>query len=116
MSFLAKLMKKNVWLGPLLFIKTLLLSAQLLSKHFPSGLSLLVSFILYFQGYFGNFSAMRSACCVCFPISYCFHKCFNNFHLSKNFLINKFFSLKLVFLYSFTSMTQGSCEFLLEVK
>ena len=50
-----------------------------------------------------------------FPIFFRFHKCFNNFHLRKNMLINKFFSLKHVVLYSFTSMI-GSCRFLFEVK
>ena len=35
----------KVWLGPLLLIKILLKSTQLLSKHFPSGLSLFLSFI-----------------------------------------------------------------------
>ena len=45
MNYLAKLMKKNVpyvWLGPLLFINILLETAQLLSKDFPSGLSLCI--------------------------------------------------------------------------
>ena len=32
------------------------------------------------------------------PIFFRFHKCFNNFHLSKNILINEFFSLRHVFL------------------
>ena len=27
-----------------------------------------------------------------FPIFFCFHKCFNNCHLSKNIFINKFFN------------------------
>ena len=53
MNLLAKVMKKNVrsfkvWLGSLLFIKILLKTAQLFSKHFPSGLSLFVSFISFF--------------------------------------------------------------------
>ena len=52
-NFLEKVIKKNVWpfkvwLGPLLFIKILLKTAQLLSKHFPFGLSLFVSFICFF--------------------------------------------------------------------
>ena len=39
-----KVTKKNVqpfkvWLGPLLFIKILLKTAQLFSKHFPSGVT-----------------------------------------------------------------------------
>ena len=46
-------MKKNVWpfqewLGPSFFIKIQLQTAQLLSKHFPPGLSLFVSFISFF--------------------------------------------------------------------
>ena len=45
MNFLAKLMKKNVqpfkvWFDPLLFIEIPLETAQVPSKHFPSGLSL----------------------------------------------------------------------------
>ena len=52
-NFSVKVMKKNVrpfkvWLGPLLFIKVLLKTSQLLSKHFPSGLSPFVSFISFF--------------------------------------------------------------------
>ena len=50
-----------------------------------------------------------------FHIFFRFHKCFNRFHLSKNIFINKFFQ-RSVFLYSFTSMTQGTCQFLFEVK
>ena len=50
--FLAKAKKKNVrplevWLGPLLFIEMLLKTAPLISKYFPSGLSLSLC-ILYF--------------------------------------------------------------------
>ena len=52
MNFLAKVVKKNVWVfkitgGLLLFIKILLKTAKLFSKHFPPGLSL-VSFISLF--------------------------------------------------------------------
>ena len=48
-------MKKNVrpfkeWLGPLLFIKILLKSAQLLSKHFRSGLSLCIIYCFFHKG------------------------------------------------------------------
>ena len=50
-----------------------------------------------------------------FPIFFRFHKCFNNFHLSKNIFINKFFHWN-VFLDSFTFMTQGRCQFLFEAK
>ena len=51
-----------------------------------------------------------------FPIFFHFHKCFNNFHLSKNIFINNFFYSN-VFLYSFISMThQGRCQFLFEAK
>ena len=38
----------KVWLGPLMFTRILLKTAQLLSKHFPSGLSPFVSFISFF--------------------------------------------------------------------
>ena len=54
MNFLAIVVKKNVWpfqewLGPSFFIKIQLQTAHILSKHFPSGLSLSLSLcILYF--------------------------------------------------------------------
>ena len=97
-ELLANVMKKNVrpfkvWLGSLLFIKILLKTAQLLSKYFPSGLSLC---ILYFP-----FHKIKETSAIpqpslqdlvyVFPIFFRFHKCFNNFHLNKNILINKFF-------------------------
>ena len=41
---------------------------------------------------FQSMVSKRSASCICFPIFFRFHKCFNNFHLSKNILINKFFT------------------------
>ena len=52
MNFLAKVMKKNArlfkkWLGPVIFIKILLKTTQLLSKHFSSDLDLSLC-ILYF--------------------------------------------------------------------
>ena len=50
-----------------------------------------------------------------FPIFFRFHKSFNNFHLSKNISINKFFHWN-VFFYSFTSKTQGRCQVFFEVK
>ena len=55
MSFLAKVGKKNVWLfkvpgGLLLFMKILLKTAKLFSKHFPPGLSC----ILYFSFHKGK--------------------------------------------------------------
>ena len=99
MNFSAKLMKKNVehfkiWLAFLLFIKILLETAQLLSKHFPSGLSLCILFFSFFikarillQFLSQAFSIFR----LFSPIFFRFHKCFSNFHLSKNILINKFF-------------------------
>ena len=48
-------MKKNVWpfkvwLGPLLLIKILLKTAQLLSKHFPFGLSVCIPYFLFHKG------------------------------------------------------------------
>ena len=45
-----KLRPFKVWLGPLLFIKTLLKFAQLLSKHFPCGLSLCMLYFLFHKG------------------------------------------------------------------
>ena len=99
MNFLAKKMKKNVWpfkewLGLLLFIKILLKTAQLLSKHFPSSLSLCIFYFLFLKG--------KDASAVPQPnvrhLVYehlvhlvCSYRCFNNFCLGKNILINKFF-------------------------
>ena len=53
MNFLAKVMKRNVrsfkvWFGPLLFMKILLKTAQLLSKHFPSSLPPLYPLLPFF--------------------------------------------------------------------
>ena len=127
MNFLAKIMKKNirpfkVWVGPLLFIKIVLETAQLLSKHFTFELSLsLLSFIYFFhkgKDTSGILQPSVQHLVYVFPIFFRFHKYFNNLHLSKNIFINKinkFFHWK-VFLYSFTSMTQESCQFLFEVK
>ena len=55
LNFLVKVMKKKVrsskvWLDPLLFIKLLLKTAQLVCKHFPSGLFLCIIFFLFDQG------------------------------------------------------------------
>ena len=82
-------MKKNVqpfkvWLGPLLFIKILLKTAQLFSKHFPSGLSLCM---LYFRFHKGKVASAIPQSSVqhlvyVFPIFFRFHKCFNKFQLS----------------------------------
>ena len=92
-------MKKNawpfkVWLGPLLFIKILLKTAQLLSKHCPSGLSL--SLYPLFPFHKGKDTSAIPQPSVqhlvyLFPIFFCFYKCFNNFHLSKNILMDKIF-------------------------
>ena len=63
------------------------------------------------QEYFCSSSAKRSASCICF------HKCFNNFHLSKNILTNKFFSLKHVVLQFYLhGAREFLCRFLFEVK
>ena len=104
MNFLAKLIKKNVqafkvWLDPFLFIKILLETAQLLSKSFPSGLSLCIIYFVFHKD--GDTSVIRQPSVqhlvYVFPIFFCFHKCFNNFHLSKNILINKFFHRNMCF-------------------
>ena len=105
MNFFAKVMKKNVltpskvWIGPLLFIKMLLETAQLLPKHFPSGLSLCILYFLFHKS--KDTSAIpqpsvQHLVCV-FHIFFRFHKCFNNFHLSKNILINNFFHRNMCF-------------------
>ena len=108
----------KLWLGNLLFIKILSKTVQLLSKHFPSSLSLCILYFLFHNG--KNTSAVPQPSVqhlvYVFPIFFRFHKCFNNFHLSKIILINIIFLLKHVFLHSFTSIAQGSCWFLFEVK
>ena len=119
MNFSEKVMKQNiwpfkVWFGFLLFMKILLKSAQLLSKHFSSGLFLC---ILYFFSFFFLHKSKDTTAIpqpsvqhlvYVFPIFFCFHIYFNSFLLSKNIL--------LMFLYSITSMSQRSCQFLFEVK
>ena len=98
MDFLAELMKKNVqlfkaWLSPLLFTKLLLENAQLLSKRFLSALPLCILYFLFDKD--KDTSAIPQPSVqylVCAsPIFFRFHKCFNNFHLSKNIFVNKFF-------------------------
>ena len=100
MNFLVKVMKKNVvqpfkvWLGPLLFIKMLLETPQLLPKYFSSGLSLCILYFLFHKS--NDTSAIPQPSVqhlvYVFTIFFHFYKCFNNFHLSKNILINKFFT------------------------
>ena len=98
MDFLAKVMTKNVrpfkaWLGFLLFIKILLKTAQLLPEYFPSGLSLCILYFLFHKSKDTSAIPQPSVqhLVYVFPIFYRFHNCFNNFHSSKNILINKFF-------------------------
>ena len=98
--------------------KNTIKAAQLLCKYFLPGLSL---YTLYFFFHKCKDSSVVPQPSVkhfiyVFRIFFRFHKCFNNFYLCKNILINTFFLLKHVFLYSFTSMAQGSCRFLFEVK
>ena len=84
----------KVWPGPVLFIKILLKTTQLPSKHFPSGLSLCILYFLFHKSKDTSAIPQPSVqyLVYIFPICFRFHKCFNNFHLSKNILINKFFS------------------------
>ena len=112
MNLLAKVVKKNVrsfkvWLGPSLIIKILLKSAQLLSKHFSPRLSLGILYFLFHKGKDTSVIPQSSVhhLVYVFPIFFRFRKCFNNFHLSKILLTNKFCLLKNVFLHIFTSMT-----------
>ena len=81
-------MKKNVrpfkvWLGPLSFIKILLKIAQLLSKHFPSGLSLCMLYFLFHKGKVVSAIPQPSVqhFVYVFPILFRFRKCFNKFQL-----------------------------------
>ena len=98
MDFLANVMTKDVrpfkvWLGFLLFIKMLLETAKLLPKNFTSGFSLCK---LYFVSHKSKDTSPIPQPNVqhlvyVFPIFFCYHKCFDNFHLSKNMLIKKLF-------------------------
>ena len=83
----------KVWLGPVLFIKILSKTAQLLSKHFPSGLSLYILYFLFHKGKDTSVVPQPNVqhLVYVFPVFFRFHKCFKNFHLSKNILINIFF-------------------------
>ena len=78
--------------------KILLETAELLSKHFPAGLSLCILYFLFHKGKdtFAISQPSVQYLAYVFPILIRFHKCFNDFHLSKNILINKFFTEKCV--------------------
>ena len=82
----------KVRLCPLLFIKILLKTAQLLSQHFPSGLSLCIIYFLFHKGKDTSAIPQPSVqhLVYVFPIFFRFHKYFNKFHLKKN-IVNKFF-------------------------
>ena len=118
MNFLVKIIKKNVrpfkeWLSPLFFIKILLKTAQLLSKHFPSSLSLCILYFLFHKG--KDTSAVPQP-----NVQYLVYVFINALITSKNkkqkHPYKLVFSLEQVFRYSFTSMAQGSFRFLFEVK
>ena len=83
------------FLGSLLFIKILLKTAQLFSKHFPPGL-LFLSFISFFMMVRIPHPRVHHLVYV-FPFFFCFHKCFNIFDLRKNLLTNKFFHWSMCF-------------------
>ena len=104
-------------LCPLLFMKILLKTSQLLSRHFLFGLSLCILYFLFHKGKDTSGIPQPSVqnLVYVFRIFFRFHKCFNNFHLNKNILINKFFRWNM-FVCSFTSMAHRSSQFLSEVK
>ena len=84
MNFLAKEMKKNlrpfkVWLGPLLFIKILLQTAQLLPKHFPSSISLCILYFLFHKSKDTSTIPQPSVQHLVYisPFSFVFILCFN---------------------------------------
>ena len=106
----------KIWLGPLSFIKILVKTAQLLSRHFLSGLSV---FILYFFFHKGKDTSAIPQPSVqnpvyVFPIFFRFQKCFNNFHSSKNILINKFFHWNMCFFTVLRSWCKGVVSFSLK--
>ena len=114
-DFLAKVMTKNVrhfkvWLGFLLFIKILLNLLNCSPSIFllvSLSLSLFVYFIYFFQAWIllEFLSQAFSILYMFFPIFFRYYKYFDKFHLTKNILIKKFFSLKHVFRHSFPSVT-----------
>ena len=67
------------------------------SKHFPSGLSLRILYFLFHKGKDNSAITQPSVqhLVYTFSIFFRFHKCFNNFHLCKNILRNRFFHLTL---------------------
>ena len=80
--------------------KKLLKTAQLLSEHFPSGFSLFVSLISFIHKGKDTSAVPRPSVqhlLYVFLIFFRFHNWFNNFHLSKNILINKFFHRNMCF-------------------
>ena len=84
MNYLAKVMKKNVrpfkvWRGSLLYIKILLKTAQLLSTHFPSDLSLCILYLLFHKGKDTSAIPQPSVqhLVYVFPIFFRFHKFFH---------------------------------------
>ena len=70
-----------------LFIKILLKTTQLLSKHFPSGLSLCIIYFLFHKGKDTSAIPQPSVhhLVYVFSIFFRFHKYFNNFHLTLYF-------------------------------
>ena len=82
----------KVWLGPLLFIKILLKTTQLLFKHFSSDVPIRILYFLFQKD--KNTSAIPQPSVqhlvYVFPIFFLFHKCFNKFHFCKNTLISFF--------------------------
>ena len=86
----------GLWLDPVLFIKILLKTAQLFSKHFRPGLSLC---ILYFLSHKGKDTSVILQWSIhhlvnVFPIFFGVRSCFNNFHWSNILHYATHFSLK----------------------
>ena len=93
MKFLPKVVKKNVWLGPLLFIKILKTAQQSPSILFRPPFTTCI-FCSFFHGG-KDISAIPQPSVhhlvYVSLIFFRFHKYFNYFHLSKNLLTNTFF-------------------------
>ena len=120
MNFLAKVVKKNVWpfrvwVGPLLFIKVLLNCSNVPQAFFSRSLSF-VSFISLFVKARILLQFLRPAFIILYVLLIFsrFHKCYDNFHWSKNLPTSKFFHWNMCFLIFLLPWRKGGGRFSLK--
>ena len=112
MNFLAKLVKK------IIVHKNTTKNCTTALEAFSLPVYLFASFISFFIKARMLLQFLRQAFIILYMFSlfsFVIINANNNFYLSINILVNNFFHWN-VFLHTFTSMTQGSCRFLFEVK